>query len=475
MGKKINKTAGSAAAAAAEQKAPGVQENGDNTQNPTKKVEVIQTGDLLNAARSGGKKAGLSPDATVMALNGLKTMVHDNPNAAEYYGIGEEGVKKLNHFTLAGFATVLAIECAENKSPFAVAMLAKQPEAINAIQEYTGVSIDIKALPAPDENGEVKVPSSAIKVTKEAKEGIKQEQEIATKKVELDPTKIENDDQLKDALLHILVKGSGNVNFYAKVATAINFYESYLSVQANKSENKEEALKAIKDKTRAELFSEIAKLLGKCTFTINGMAKFMYEHTERTKNPVVAFCMFRDASLNENNGMPQIEDSLVADIVKVLIRWYADSEIQTTNEKIASYEKDLEKLKKDEKKNAKGIEEGKKVIENAKKHIEDIESVVTYANIPSRAIVDSFAKDYVDDSAEGYKFARMMGSKILNSYYPGVKASEIETENLVHNLQQYMGVIFNLFLPAMQRLSDFSEANITELKKKEAEQPAEKN
>ena len=465
------KTAGSAAAAAAEQEAPGVQENGGNTQHPTQKVEVIQTGDLLNAARSGGKNVGLSPDATVMALNGLKTMVHDNPNAADYYGIGEEGVKKINHFTLAGFATVLAIECAENKSQFAVAMLEKQPEAINAIQKYTGVSIDIKALPAPNEKGEVEVPSTAIKVTKEAEEGIKREQEIAAKKVELDPTKIENDEQLKDALLHILVKGSGNVNFYAKVATAINFYESYLSVQANKSENREEALKAIKDKNRAELFSEIAKLLGKCTFTISGMAKFMYEHTERTKNPVVAFCMFRDASLNENNGMPQIEDSLVADIVKVLIRWYADSEIQTTNEKIAGYEKDLEKLKK----NAKGIEEGKKVIENAKKHIEDIENVVTYANIPSRAIVDSFAKDYVDDSAEGYKFARMMGSKILNSYYPGVKASEIETENLVHNLQQYMGVIFNLFLPAMQRLSDFSEANITELKKKEAEQPAEKN
>lgn len=453
------------------------QQNAPNDQQ--QRINVVQAGDLLNAAKTGGQSVGLSPDATVMALNGLKTMVHDNPNAAEYYGLGEDGVKKINHFTLAGFATVLAIECMSKKSEFAVTMLAKQPEAINAIAEYTGVSIDVKALPAPNEKGEVEVSSSAVKISKEAQKGLKEEVEAANKKVILDPTKIENEDQLKDTLLNILVKGNGNTNFYNKVATAINFYESYLKVKANKSENKDAELAALKEKSRAALFSEIATLLGKCPFSIGGMAKFMYEHTERTKNPVVAFCLLRNASLNENTGMPQIDDNLVADIVKVLIRWYADSQIQETNDRIAGFERDIETLKKDAKKNEKVIKQGAEKIEHAKKHIDEIEAVVTYANMPSREIVDAFAADYVNDKAEGYKFARMMGAKILDTYYPDVKAKEMEQGSLIHNLQQYMGVIFNMFLPPMSRIADYSEANITELKKAESEEKsgeeAEKN
>lgn len=445
---------------------------------PEKKIEVIQAGDLLKAAQTGGQSIGLSPDATVMALNGLKAMVHDNPNAAEYYGIGEEGVKKFNHFTLAGFATMLAIECMQKKSEFAIRMLASKPEAVNAIAEYTGVTIDTKALPAPDKEGKVNVPSSAVKVTAEAKKGLKEEIEISNKTVILDPTKIENEDQLRDSLLSILVKGNGSSNLYTKVATAINFYESYLGILANKLEKdaKDAALAALKEKSRADLFSEIAHKLGKCPFSISGMAKFMFEHTERTKNPVVAFCTLRNASLNEKTGMPQIDDSLVADIVKVMIRWYADSEIEVTNNVIAGFERDLETLKKDAKKNAKGIEDGKKKVENAKKHIEDVEAVVNYANVPSREIVDNFVEDYTDSNREGYKFARMMGAKIMDTYYPDVKAKDVEQSGLVHNLQQYAGVIFNMFLPPMQAIVDFSEANITELTKvEEKSAPAEKN
>lgn len=452
-----------AEAAAQEQQAP---------QQKKDPVEVIQAGDLLKAAKSGGQSVGLSPDATVMALNGLKTMVHDNPNAAEYYGLGEEGVKKINHFTLAGFATVLAIECMQNKSEFAIRMLAKQPEAINAIAEYTGVSIDPKYLPAPDKDGQIQVPKEAVKITAEAKKGIQEEIKAAEKETILDPTKIENEEQLKASLLKILVKGNGDPNLYAKVSTAINFYNAYLTMQAEKSENKDEALAALKEKSRADLFSEIAKLLGKCPFSISGMAKFMFDHTQRTKNPVVAFCTLRSASLNEKTGMPQIDDTLVADIVKVMIRWYADSEIETTNNIIAGFERDIKTLEKDAKKNAKGIEDGNKKVENAKNHIAEVEAVVNYANVPSREIVDNFADDYKDSNREGYKFARMIGAKIMETYYPGIKAKEMEQENLVHNLQQYVGVIFNMFLPPLEKLVDFSEANITELVKAE-EQAAE--
>jgi hypothetical protein len=331
-----------------------------------------------------------------------------------------------------------------------------------------GVIIDTKALPAPKDDGTIELPSEAVKVSKEAQKAAKEEQQAASEKVELDPTKIEKEEDLKKSLLNILVKGNGSENLYDKIATAINFYEAYLGIQANKAEDPEAARAALKEKSRVDLFSEIAHLLGKCTFTISGIAKFMYENAERTKSPVVAFCTLRDASLNKKTGMPQIEDQMVADIVKVLIRWYADTEIATTNDVIAGFERDIEILKKDAKKNAKGIEDGNKKIEHAKKHIEDVERVVTYVNMPDRSTVDSFPANYTDNKAEGFKLARMIGSKIAKTYYGDVDMKAIKMDSLVHNLQQYMGVITNMFLPALNNLTDYSEANISELVKQES-------
>ena len=125
-------------------------------------------------------------------------------------------------------------------------------------------------------------------------------------------------------------------------------------------------------------------------------------------------------------------------------------------------------MKKDPKKNAKAIEQGPQKIAAAEKHIADVENVVTYANAPSKDIVDSFVEAYSDDKNEYYKFARMMGSKIMDTYYPGIKPKEIKPECLNHNLQQYVGIIFNMFLPAMSRLVDYSEASVTELEKIES-------
>lgn len=463
MGKNKNAAKSAAEAAASQQTAP------------QQKVEVIQTGDLLNAAKNGGKNAGLSPDGVVTALNGIKSMVHDNPNAAEYYGIGENGVKMFNTFVLQGFATVLAIECMERKSKFAVSMLAKHPEALNAISEYTGITIDTNLLPAPKKDGTVEVPSEAVKVTKEAQKAIKEEQEIAKKKVVLDPTKIETEEQLKETLCHILVKGTGSENFYEKVISAINFYESYCSVEASKKENKEELLAELKKKTKYDFLSEIASLLGKCTFTIGGMAKFMFDSTRDTKSPVVAFCTLRNASLNKKTGMPQIDDQLVADIVRVLIRWYADSEIIITKDYIAGAEKNIEVLNADAEKNKKAIEQGKKTIENAKNHILEIEKVVGYCNAPSRSVIDEFVANYSDNKSEGFKKARMIASKIMQTYYGEVDVKTVTQESVARNVQQYIGVISNMFLPPMDQMAEYSEANITELEKVAPETKEEKS
>lgn len=477
MGKNNKNAAQSAAQqAAAKQAAPETGKTGAAAgKSATDKIAVVQLGDLDKLTQTRAL-AGLDPNHTEDLLHLLDKRFYDDKEAAQRYGISQESVDKINEITAVGMVAMLVNEVSIAQTPFAIAMRRTQLEKLLEAASALNVNIDMKALPEPNAEGVIELPSTAIKPSKEVKQKAAEERAAAEKKVINDPTKIENDDQLKESLLHILVKGNGNnESFYDKVSTAINFYESYRSLQASKEENKEEALAALKQKSRCDFLSEIAHLLGKCTFTVGGMAKMLFENVQRTKNPVVSFCMMRNASLNKTTGMPQIDDTLVADIVKVLIRWYADSEIQTANELMDGYRKNIEALKKDAKKNATAIKQGEEKIASAKKYIEDIEEVVTFVNMPSRDIINAFPDDYKDSSREGYKFARMMGSKILETYYPGIKAKEMEQENLVHNLHQYVGIICNMFLPAMEQLVDFSEANVTELEKAPAaeEKPSE--
>lgn len=465
MGKKLNAAKSAAEQAAGQQAAPGKKTNQHETA-PKSQVAVIQLGDLDKLAQQRAL-IGMDPNHTEDLIGRLDDRFYKDPNAAKRYNIPQETVDKINEITARGMIALLANEVEIAQSPFAIRMRMSSLEALKEAGEAMHINIDTKALPAPSADGTIEVPSTAVKVSNEAKEGLKKEREAAAEKVELDPTKIEKEEDLKKSLLSILVKGNGSENLYDKIVTAINFYEAYLGIQAGKAEDPEAARAALKEKSRVDFLMDISHLLGKCTFTIGGIAKFMFENTQRTQSPIVAFCTLRDASLNKKTGMPQIEDQMVADIVKVLIRWYADTEITTTNEAIANMEKDLKLLEKDAKKNAKGIESGKKVIENAKKHIEDVEAVVTCTNVPNRDIIDNFPANYTDNKAEGFKLARMIGSKIMKSYYGNTDVKAVKMDSLVHNIQQYMGVITNMFLPPLSQILDYSEANIGELEKAE--------
>ena len=464
MGKKNNAAKSAAEQAASQQAAPASKTPKQETAEKKSQVSVIQLGDLDKLAQTRAL-SGLDPNHTVDLLKMMHETYRLDPTAAEKLHISQDSVDKINRITAIGQVAILTNEIMIAQTPFAVAMRVTQLEAIKEVAPMLGVTIDTKALPAPKADGTIELPSNAVKVSKEAEKAVKEEQAAAAEKVELDPTKINDEQSLKKSLLNILVKGNGSENLYDKISAAINFYDAYLGIQAGKAEDPDAARAALKEKSRIDFLSEIAHLLGKCTFTIGGIAKFMYENTERTKNPVVAFCTLRSASLNKKTGMPQIEDQMVADIVKVLIRWFADTEITITKEVIAGFERDIEILKKDEKKNAKGIEDGKKKIENAKNHILDVEKVVNYVNVPDREIIDNFSTNYTDNKSEGFKLARMIGSKILDTYYNGVAVKDVKMDSLVYNLQQYMGVITNMFLPPLSRITDYSEANITELEK----------
>lgn len=467
MGNNKNTAKSAAEQAAAQQAAPETKVN-------QQKVEVLQLSDLQKFAELT-KTGNMDHNHIMDMIRVQHETFRMDPKAAEHTGMSQDAIDKINKINAIEQVALMASVATYDNTPFAITMRTAQLDAITEAAAMLGIVIDQKALPAPKEDGTVSLPSSAIKVSKEAKSAIKAEQAAATEKVELDPTKVENEESLKKSLLNILVKGNGSENLYDKIMTAINFYEAYLGIQASKSEDPNAAREELKKKSRVDFLSEIKDLLGKCTFTIGGIAKFMYENTERTKSPVVAFCTLRDASLNKKTGMPQIEDQMVADIVKVLVRWYADTEITTTKEVIKGFERDIEILKKDEKKNAKGIADGKKKIENATKHISDVENIVNYVNIPDRSVVDNFPANYQNNKAEDFKMARMIGSKIIKTYYNDIDVKSIKMDSLVHNLQQYMGVITNMFLPPLNRIMDYSEANIGDLVPNGEDSGEEKN
>lgn len=464
MGKNTKKGASAAQAAAEQQKAP----NAQNTQTKRNEVAVISLGEVEKLVNTKAL-AGMDPNHTEDLIHLLDKRFYDDKEAAKRYNIPQESVDKINEITAIGMVALLVNETTLAQTPFAIAMRRTQLENIREAASQLNVVIDMKALPAPNADGMIEVPSTAIKPSEEAKEAVKEEIAAANSKAEtVDPTKIENEEQLKASLLKLLVNNNKTSNFYQKVVNTVAFYQAYLKIQANKSENKTEELAKINEMTTANFLTDISHILGRCPFTTSGMAKFMYENTERSKSPIIAFCTLRDASLNKTTGMPQIDDQVVADIVKVLVRWYGDSLITESNARIKGFEEDIKTLKdSDAKKNAKGIEDGKKAIANAKEYINHVEEVVGYCNVPEKEFVDSFKENYNDSSKEGYKMARMVASKIMKTYYPGVSVKEVEPENLAHNLQQYVGVISNMFLPALNQMVEYSEANITELEKVE--------
>lgn len=465
MSKKNNGTKSAAEAAAAKQQAP--------QEKQPDKVNVVDLRDLDPTKPQNGF-GSLDANHTVDLLKMSHETFRMDPNAAVHNGVSQEIVDTMNHVNAIGQVAMIAVQAQMDNTPFALAIKnTLLPEITKAAQDL-GIVIDQKLLPAPNKDGMVTLTSDAVKPTKEAKAAIKKEAEASKKVVKNDPTKIENDDELRDALLNILsINASGG--FYNKISDAVAFYNSYKELEATKS-NDTKRVENIKSRPFADSLLEVSQFIGKCPFTIGGLANFMFEKTMESKNPVVAFCSFRDASLNKTTGMPSVDDHIVADIVKVFVKWCADSKIEEANASIAACKKNIEALGSDKKKNEKAIKANEAEIKRIEGKIAEYNTATAYAMSPSIETVKTFVEAYNDNKHEGFKNARMTASKILNSYYPGIKIKDVEPDNLMVVLEQYFGVILNFFLPPVDQFVMYSEKNIPELKKvepKKEEKPAE--
>lgn len=429
-------------------------------------VEVLQTGDFMKKLTEGGTvTAGLSPDGTVMALNGLKSMIHDNPRAAEYYGLSDDQVKNFNKLTVAGFATVLAIEIVDGKSKFAQKMLANQIEAVNAISEYTGITIDKKLLPAPDETGAIEVPSDNIKVSKEAEKKIKEEKKIVEKAI-ADPTKIENDEQLKASLVALL-SDMKEARPYERIMKAIMFYNSYLTFQASKAENKDEAIAEVKKLSTVDLFSKITEIAGPHVYSLEGICKMLRATINKTGSIIPAFCLFRNASANPKTKVTP-DDAIVADMLKVLISWSSKAGIEETNKRIATANRTIEKNQ-----DKVGVVNAQKaLIEKLNSDLEYYNSFVAAVNDPTFEIADNYENVIDNKDHELYKKVKAAHDNILSTYYKDVDLNTVDVKTLNNNVKQYCGIITNLFRDPLTRSIAYSKSELLPIT--QVEEPEEK-
>lgn len=425
--------------------------------NDKKKVNVIDADRLVDQLNN--PKPGLDANHQVDLLNGLDRHFMQ-PNAADKLGISQETVDKVNVFSAHGWVVVAAQEGMFGTSAFAGAIRQSLlPTIIDAAHDM-GITIDQKALPAPSEDGTIKIPSTAIKPSKEAKEQLKKEHEILEKKPNIDPTKIESDAELKDAINFIMADAK---NGWEKIKNAIQFYRSYLSAKANKSDKKEEELAALNKKSNLELLDEIKNVIHDCPIVLSGIGRSMGTFTGSTKSPIVAFCMLKSSATDRKTGECELSDSEVADYTRAIVTWVNELSIKNYNARIAEHEKNLAVLKKDAKKNVEGIKDVEGKIESCKNSIAHCKDIIDMLTNASTDTVDSLITDYADAKSSNNRAARLVFQKVFETYYSDVDLEKNDIATVKHNVQQRAGIIVNLFRDPTTPNLEYNEANLTKM------------
>ena len=379
------------------------------------------------------------------------------------------------------------------------AMIVRKDEqrylAIKSMLASQGISLpEFKALPAPtqeqlDRAGVKLLPSQTAVVTvkaedvsEEAKKQKKNEKKIVDSAKTLDnPALIENEEQLRASLMALMVKPIvDDINKPdGRIQRTILFYKGYLTIQANKAENKDEALKQVKEKSLTTLLNEITQIIGPCPFSIKGVAGYLRKSVAETGSPISSFCLYRRTANKAKDG--SIDDQYMADIVRALVTWSCNSQIAVAKKEI----KDFEKLIKTNEEANKTADKATQKINNAsikhkKEEIAKNEAIIAEMNKeieavvnPSFDIVDHLIDDYKSENQESepYKISHRIVDNILITYYPEYKDKNLNEDVMLANVQQYAGIVLNLFRDPLAQSISYTKANLVDMV--EEEKPAE--
>ena len=341
---------------------------------------------------------------------------------------------------------------------------------------------EFKALPAPTEEQLHKAGIAGVlpnaKMITIGKNNVeksvidKKKEEIrATEKAVENPADVKSDEQLKASLTAMLIKPVGNDEANKnrpdpRVQRTINFYNGYLTIHANNAENKEEALKKVKEKSRIQLLTEISEIVGPCPFALSGIAKFLRNRAFETGSPISSYCFYRRCAIEKGKDA---DDQYVADLVRTILVWSCKSNIAEFNKLLETQEKNV----KNEKGAAKTATEA--AIRYNKTQIEEMKRIIDEVSEPNFDCVDSLIEDYnSDEKSEKYALSHRVVDDIMKTYYPEVDRTKVDEMSMLAAVQQRAGIIVNMFRGPLNQNQAYCEANVNDIvEKKVEEKPAE--
>lgn len=362
-------------------------------------------------------------------------------------------------------------------------------KSLQVLATDMGVTLpDYKSLPKPTKEqlaavgleaaaGQVVLAIEDKNISKEAKDKKKKEQKIidesAKKDYMKDHTKIETDEQLKEALGFQLVNPA-ITNPIEKLVTTAQFYRSYLEARAEKSDNTEAELAKIHEFTLADLLQDITQMV-EPTFVAQGFGNLLGRRAHDANSVVPAFCMFKNCVTDRKTGKVKYSDEEIAAFVRVLIAWYVSAKTAEMSTAIKAKEDNIKVLKKDAKANAKGIETEEKKIAGLKSSIEHFNKMLSLVTDPSFDIVDNFIMAYNSKEDANHIYAIEIAKSIIDTYYRNVEVPELEFDSMLLNIQQHAGIILNLFSISDMRRSEYASENLIDFsnspkKEKKAEE-----
>lgn len=417
----------------------------------------------------------------------LLKMTHErfflDEKAAEHTGFPQGAIDKINHINALGIAVCVCNEVKYGSSDFAVVIRkAALPELTEALKEI-GVSFDdTKLLPSKDDADAVEVTASAVQVSEETSKKLEEDAKAraATAGKVFDPTKIKDEEELKEALSGFLAMNRES-KLMDSIMQCVNFYKSYRSVEAKRAiDSAEKTLKNTKDKKYKEnaekalasakndmerlknmnfhdTFRKIVELTGRVGTLTYGIGAHFFNVTATSGSPVSAFCELRDHSTDKNTGVCKYTDDQIADAVKCLVIIGAD-DVRSKGKTLLEAENKLPEK------------------DRVKEHIDAANKNIAFADKATKVVLAApgeFVENLKKNFLEGNNFAKKTVIAIKRAYYRDVTPemmAKVKLDSMLDNATQHAGIISNLFRNPSDPLVGYAKENIIDLEFKTDEE-----
>ena len=398
---------------------------------------------------------GLDPNHQVDLIRMTHEYFKNSPDLIQKFDISQGVVDNMNHVNMIAIAAAWANEMTFSKTPFAGKLrTAVLPEMASALKEL-GIKADkILALPSSSD-GTTTVTSKDVQIPKTVKDQMKAENKLQQEEIELDPTKIHNKTEVFKTVQYLLTnKGA----VYSNIKAAVNFYRSWLLIQAKDDQAEKDRINA---RTVKDIILDIADFTNACPFVLKGVGGYLLRLTMTHNSIVPAFCIMRNTVRDKVTGKTTCDEQEIADICYAVVNWAA-------NARISEKKKNIEVLSADKKRN-------KEAIDGVNADIKAIEDVISMLDNPNSDFADNVLDNLKSDDATVAKHAQEAFGIIAKCYYPGTDFRK-RYINLADNVKQLAGIITNLFRDPMSPLSNFNIANLDQElieAPKDEEKPAE--